>query len=65
MNWDYRDRRTLSTFTNLTVTVRAASPGKQLRSLTLDQELAFTAEAGRFRFQLPELREGDILVLED
>ena len=65
MNWDYRDRRTLSTFTNLTVTVRAASPGKQLRSLALDQELAFTEEAGRLRFQLPELREGDILVLED
>lgn len=80
MNWGYRvgavkvtklpggERRTplpaLVAQKDLPVTIRGAGPVTKVRSAMLGQELDFTQDGAVLRVTVPELQEGDVLLLE-
>jgi len=77
MNWTYRvsalrqypNGRTspvvsIVPFKDLTITVRGAGNVKKVASVVLDKTLDFNRDAETITFKIPQLDEGDVIILE-
>ncbi|OPZ99354.1 MAG: hypothetical protein BWY71_01010 [Planctomycetes bacterium ADurb.Bin412] len=63
MNWDFAGREPTHG-TNLLISIHSPTPVSKVRSLALDCELKLSQGDGIFSVTLPQLAEGDILLLD-
>lgn len=63
MNWTYRGKG-LVPFTDVKITIRGAGKVSKVVSAMTDKELALTRDGEAVTVTLPEIQEGDVLLLE-